>query len=85
MAKEIEPRHDDTGKLIKLHDVLLEPDTHEIYLVVEGSNKSGIEGLAAVNDIAGLHDWLDVFPDGVFHIVGNAETAYTGGPFPDEK
>lgn len=80
----VEPRHDDTGKLIKLHDVLLDLDTHEIRLVIESYNQYGVHGLAAVNEIAGIHDWLDVFPEGCFHIVGNAETAYDGGPYPDE-
>lgn len=70
----VEPRYDVTGRLIKLHDVLIETETKEMRLVVYGSNSSGICGLAAVNDVVGAKDWLDVYPDKTFKIVGNAET-----------
>ncbi|KAF6576554.1 hypothetical protein JDW19_02510 [Paenibacillus polymyxa] len=74
MSKTIEDRYDSNGQLIKLHDVLKDEETGEMVLVVYASNKSGVRGLAVENKMAGIRDWLDVYPDGVWTIVGNAET-----------
>lgn len=68
----VEPRYDTTGKLIQLHDVLRDEETGEMALVVQAKNKAGVRGLAVENEIIGLGDWLDVYPDGVWTIVGNA-------------
>lgn len=68
----VEPRHDSTGQLIRLHDVVKDEETGEMALVVQAKNKAGVRGLAVQNEIIGLGDWLDVYPDGVWTIVGNA-------------
>lgn len=73
MTRTIEDRHDSTGMKIQLNDVLKDEETGEMALVVFASNKSGVRGLAIENKIIGSGDWLDVFPDGVWTIVGNAE------------
>lgn len=75
MARVVEPRYDTTGKLIQEHDVLKDEDTGEIALVIQAKNKSGVKGLAVENTIIGLGDWLDVYPDSVWTIVGNAGTS----------
>lgn len=72
MTKTIEVRHDSTGKKIQLDDVLRNEETGEMALVVQASNRSGVRGLAIENKIIGIRDWLDVYPDGVWTIVGNA-------------
>lgn len=71
MARIVEPRHDTTGKLIALHDVLKDEETGEMAIVVQAKNNAGVRGLALENKIIGLGDWLDVYPDGVWTIVGN--------------
>lgn len=68
----VEVRHDSTGMIIKEHDVLRNDENGEMALVVQGGNPSGVEGLAVLNDVIGLKDWIDVFPDGLWTIVGNA-------------
>ncbi|WP_433943491.1 hypothetical protein [Paenibacillus sp. SN-8-1] len=68
----VEPRYDTTGKLIQEHDVLKDEETGEMALVIQAKNKTGVRGLAVENTIIGLGDWLDVYPDGVWTIVGNA-------------
>lgn len=70
--KLIESRHDATGVIIKEHDVLRNEETGEMALVIHAGNNAGVKGLAAVNELIGLRDWLDVFPDGLWTIVGNA-------------
>jgi hypothetical protein len=72
MARIVEPRYDTTKKLIQEHDVLKDEETGEIALVVQAKNNAGVRGLAVENKIIGLGDWLDVYPDGVWTIVGNA-------------
>lgn len=71
MARTVEPRYDTTGKLIQEHDVLKDKETGEMALVVQAKNKAGVRGLAVENKFIGLGDWLDVYPDGVWTIVGN--------------
>lgn len=44
-------------------------------LVVYATNKSGVQGLAVENQIVGIGGCLDVYPDGVWTIVGNAGTS----------
>lgn len=75
MRKIVEPRHDSTGKLIQEHDVLKDEETGEMAIVVQASNRQGVRGLAVENTIIGLGDWLDVYPDGVWTIVGNFGTS----------
>lgn len=70
MTREVEPRHDTTGKLISLHDVLIDDETGEMAIVVYATNKSGVYGLAVEIEETG-GDWLDVYPDGVWTILGN--------------
>jgi hypothetical protein len=75
MTKEIEPRVDDGGTLIKKHDVLVNVYTGEVVLVIDATNQAGVSGLAVENKYAGISDWLDVYPDRTFLIVGNADTS----------
>lgn len=75
MTKEIEPRIDDKGTLIKKHDVLVNVDKGEVVLVIDTTNQAGVRGLAVENKYAGIGDWLDVYPDRAFHIVGNVDTS----------
>ena len=72
MAKIVEPRYDSTGKQIKEYDVLKDIKTGEMAIAVPTKNKVGVQGLAVENPIIGLGDWLDVYPDGFWTIVGNA-------------
>ncbi|WP_028609219.1 hypothetical protein [Paenibacillus harenae] len=65
---------DATGLLIQLHDVLINEETGEMVIVVQGANKRGVRGLGVVNDVTGVKDWLGVYPDGVWTIVGNLAT-----------
>ncbi|WP_170880238.1 hypothetical protein [Paenibacillus odorifer] len=44
-------------------------------LVLQAKNKACVGGLAVENKIIGLGDLLDVCPDGVWTIVGNAGTS----------
>jgi hypothetical protein len=74
MNKTIGPVYDSNGLLIKLHDVLKDEETEEMAIVIESSNKSGVHGLAVSNKINGIGDWLDVYPDGVWTVVGNMGT-----------
>lgn len=67
-----EGRYDVAGVLIKEHDVLRHEETGEMGLVVQANNLAGVEGLAVLNEMIGLKDWLDVFPNGLWTIVGNA-------------
>jgi hypothetical protein len=72
MSRIVEPRHDTAGMLIQEHDVLKDEETGEMAIVVQSKNNAGVRGLAVQNTIIGLGDWLDVYPDGVWTIVGNA-------------
>ena len=64
------------GKIIKEQDVLRDVETGEMGIVVRGVNhKLGIRDLAVVNEDTGLHDWLDVFPNGTWEVVGNWQTS----------
>ncbi|WP_405169419.1 hypothetical protein [Paenibacillus sp. FSL H3-0286] len=72
MTRIVEPVYDTEGKLIQEHDILKDEETGEMALVVQAKNKSGVRGLAVENKIIGLGDWLDVYPDGVWTILGNA-------------
>lgn len=61
--------------IIKEHDVLKNEEKGEMALVIRAYNKEQFGELAVVNDIIGTRDWLDVFPKGVWMIVGNAGVA----------
>lgn len=76
MNKEVARRYDVNGNIIKEFDVLKNTGTNEIVLVEFARNNTGVRGLAVTNEIAGIGDWLDVYPDGVFEIVGNAAVSY---------
>ena len=65
---------DINDKVIKLNDVLRDVETGEMYLVKEAHNDERSNGLAATNEVNGRQDWLDVFPDDTFAVVGNMET-----------
>lgn len=65
---------DINDKTIKVNDVLRDINTGEMYIVEEGHNDSRSNGLVAVNNINGRQDWLDVFPDYTFVVVGNMAT-----------
>ncbi|MEG0260654.1 MAG: hypothetical protein RR548_09950 [Carnobacterium sp.] len=75
MARIVEPRFDSTGKQIQEYDVLKDIETGEMAIVVQAKNNVGVRGLAVENQIIGLGDWLDVYPDGVWTIVGNARVS----------
>lgn len=65
---------DINDKVIKLNDVLRDVETGEMYLVKEAHNDERSNGLVATNEVNGRQDWLDVFPDDTFVVVGNMET-----------
>ena len=65
---------DINDKTIKVNDVLRDINTGEMYIVEEGHNDSRSNGLVAVNNINGRQDWLDIFPDYTFVVVGNMAT-----------
>ena len=73
-SKTVAPVKDAAGKIVKNNDVVVNESTHEVMLVVESYNVLGVHGLAVVNQIADIHDWLDIYLDGELRIVGNAET-----------
>lgn len=71
------PVLDVNNQVIKLYDVCKNVDTQEIVLVTEAENtKFHLKGLCVTNEIAGIDDWLTVYPDGAFEILGNAATSY---------
>ncbi len=69
--KTIKPCHDSAGDLIREHDVLRDDHTGEMAIVTYSENNAGVKGLCIQNPVIGSGDWLDVFPDGVWTIVGN--------------
>lgn len=64
------------GKQIKLYDVCKNVTTNEIVLIINAKNDNGNVGLSVTNEIAGISDWLDVYPDGELEIMGNASISY---------
>lgn len=70
-TKIVETRRDTTGTIIKEHDVLRDDETGEMAIVVHGRNRSGVSGLGVENPLIGINEWLDIYPDGVWTIVGN--------------
>lgn len=75
ISKVIEDRYDSKGVLIKEYDVLKDIETDEIVIVIKASNNLGVSGLAVENDVIGIKDWLDVYPDGVWEAIGNLSVA----------
>ena len=71
MTTTIETVLDSTGKVIQLHDVLRDDVSGEMVNVVYGENKVGVNGLGVENEVLGIKDWLDVYPNGHWTIVGN--------------
>lgn len=45
-------------------------------LVTSARNSNGNMGLSVTNEIAGISDWLDVYPDGELEVIGNASVSY---------
>lgn len=72
MTKTVATRYDVDDKEIKEFDVLKNVATHEIVIVEYGRNEAGVVGLGVLNEILGISDWLDVYPDHAFKILGNA-------------
>lgn len=70
VKKMIDSRRDITGTEIKLNDILVNKYTNETVIVTNGHNNCGIKGLGVVNPDAGINEWLDVYPDGTFQIIG---------------
>lgn len=59
---------DISGIVIKEYDVCESITTKEVMIVVKDRN----ENLIVRNNIIGLSDFLDVYPDGELRILGNA-------------
>lgn len=60
------------GTYIVEHDICLIESTQELVIVQTGRNvRTRKEGLVAVNDVLGLRDWLDVYPNGELTRIGN--------------
>lgn len=76
IEKNREKVFDVKGKEIKEYDVCRNLTTKEMMLVTKGTNMNGKTQLYVENDIIGLGDWLDVYPDGELEIVGNASISY---------
>lgn len=74
--KKVKNVFDIHGNQIKLYDVCKNITTDEIVLITEAINECGVHGLSVTNKIAGIDDWLDVYPDGELEILGNAATSY---------
>lgn len=56
------------GRVIHEYDVCRAMATGEVMLVIKGSNGK----LIVRNNIIGLSDYLDVYPDGELEVLGNA-------------
>ncbi|MEG2294309.1 MAG: hypothetical protein RR936_08145 [Carnobacterium sp.] len=68
---------DCNGKVIVDHDVCKVVSTGEVVIVEIGINEHHkTQGLAAINDVIGLKDWLDVYPDGALEVIGNMAFSY---------
>lgn len=71
----VKPVLDKYDKTIKYHDVV-KVSTGEILLIDFGINDHHkTKGLVAVNSYNGMHDWLDVYPDGELEVLGNVDFA----------
>ena len=75
-GKNREKVFDVKGKEIKEYDVCGNLTTGEMMLVKKGSTINGETKLYVKNNIIGLEDWLDVYPDGELEILGNAAISY---------
>ena len=68
---------DCNGKVIVNHDVCKVVSTGEVVIIEIGINEHHkTQGLAAINDVIGLKDWLDVYPDGALEVIGNMAVSY---------
>ena len=74
IVKQVKPIKDSTGKLIQLHDVLRDDESGETVFVAYGVSLEGVRGLLVQNNVAEIYDWLDVYPEGFWTIVGNFGT-----------
>lgn len=75
-SKDCKKVFDCNGKQIKLYDVCKNVTTNEVMLVTSAKNSNGNTGLSVTNNIAGISDWLDVYPDGELEVIGNASISY---------
>ena len=67
------------GKTIVNYDVCKVVATGELVEIVEGVNEHNkTKGLTAINDVIGLKDWIDVYPDGELEVLGNMAFSYEG-------
>lgn len=76
MSKSCRKVFDCHGKQIELYDVCKNVTTNEVMLVTNAKNSNGNMGLSVTNKIAGISDWLDVYPDGELEVIGNAYVSY---------
>lgn len=76
MSKSCGKVFDCHGKQIELYDVCKNVTTNEVMLVTNAKNSNGNMGLSVTNKIAGISDWLDVYPDGELEVIGNASVSY---------
>lgn len=76
MSKSCRKVFDYHGKQIELYDVCKNVTTNEVMLVTNAKNSNGNMGLSVTNEIAGISDWLDVYPDGELEVIGNASVSY---------
>lgn len=68
---------DCNGKVIVNHDVCKVVSTGEVVIIEIGINEHHkTQGLAAINDVIGLKDWLDVYPDRALEVIGNMAVSY---------
>lgn len=74
--KNREKVFDVKDKEIKEYDVCRNVTTGEMMLVTKGTNMKGETKLYVENNIIGLGDWLDVYPDGELEVLGNAAISY---------
>lgn len=66
-------RYDIKDVQIELGDIAINRYTNEIVIITNGYNKSGVKGLGVENPVLGINDWLDVYPNGTFQVIGNID------------
>ncbi|ASZ32896.1 hypothetical protein CO218_03455 [Lactiplantibacillus plantarum] len=73
MNNRVDTRYDIKGEQIELGDIAINRYTNETVIITNGQNKTGIKGLGVENPVLGINDWLDVYPNGTFQIIGNID------------
>lgn len=69
---------DSTGKTITAHDILKNEKTGEKAIVITEYGLLDKTSLAVQNKVTGLANWLNVYPDGVWTIVGTTKNKEEG-------